>query len=115
VTVELHNDTDLPSSEVVQVYLHDPVAEVARPVQQLIAAPRVDLQSGCAVTVSIELSADLASYTGRDGRRIVEPGDIELRVGASSADIRATLAISLVGSRREVGFDRVLSPRISTR
>jgi beta-xylosidase len=46
VIVELHNDTDLPSSEVVQVYLHDPVAEVARPVQQLIAAARVDLAPG---------------------------------------------------------------------
>jgi beta-xylosidase len=115
VQAELRNEGDMAASEVVQVYLHDPVAEVARPVRQLIAAPRVDLEPGCAATVSIELSADLASYTGRDGRRIVEPGDVELRVGASSADIRATLACPLVGPRREVGFDRVLTPQVSTR
>jgi beta-xylosidase len=110
VTVELRNDTDMPSSEVVQIYLHDPVAEVARPVQQLIATARVDLAPGQVTTVTLDLHADLASYTGRDGHRIVEPGDVQLRVGASSADIRATLACQLVGARREVGFDRVLAP-----
>ncbi len=115
VRVELRNDAGTAASEVVQVYLHDPVAEVARPVQQLIAAARVDLDPGQATTVTFDLHADLASYTGRDGCRIVEPGDVELRVGASSADIRATLPCPLVGSRREVGFDRVLAPQISTR
>jgi beta-glucosidase len=115
VQVELRNDAATATSEVVQVYLHDPVAEVARPVQQLIAAAQLDLDAGQTTTVTFDLHADLASYTGRDGCRIVEPGDVELRVGASSADIRATLPCPLVGSRREVGFDRVLAPRISTR
>jgi beta-xylosidase len=115
VTVELRNDAGTGSSEVIQVYLHDPVAEVARPVQQLVGVARVDLAPGQATTVTFDLSADLASYTGRDGRRIVEPGDVELWVGASSTDIRATLACPLVGPRREVGFDRVLEPQVSTR
>lgn len=115
VSVTLQGDPAVPTSEVVQVYLHDPVAEVARPVQQLIAAARIDLDAGATCTLNIELHADLISYTGRDGRRIVEPGDVELRVGASSSDIRATLTRTMVGRRREVGFDRVLAPRISTR
>jgi beta-xylosidase len=113
VVVSLRNDADVPTSEVVQVYLHDPVAEVARPVQQLIAAPRVDLAPGEARTVTLDLHADLTSYTGRAGRRQVDPGEVELRIGASSADIRATVRLTLVGARREVGFDRVMQPVVT--
>jgi beta-glucosidase len=113
VAVTLRNDAARDSSEVVQVYLHDPVAEVARPVQQLIAAQRVDLAPGEQLRVTFTLHADLTAFTGRAGRRIVEPGAVELRIGASSADVRATLACPLTGPRREVGFDRVLAPRVS--
>ena len=112
ISVTLRNDGPIATSEVVQVYLHDPVAEVARPLQQLIAAPRLDLAPGEERTVSVALHADLTSYTGRDGRRRVDPGAVELQVGASSADIRFTLPFSLTGARRDVGFDRVLVPEV---
>ena len=108
--VELRNDTDREVTEVVQVYLHDPVAEVVRPVQALVAARRVDLAAGSSATVRFTLHADLTSFTGRDGTRIVEPGEVELRVGASSADVREVLRFTLTGSRRTVGFDRRLHP-----
>jgi beta-glucosidase len=113
VAMTLTNDTDRSSSEVVQVYLHDPVAEVVRPVQQLIGAARVDLAPGGRARATFRLHADLASFTGRSGVRIVEPGPVELRVGASSADIREVIKLSLMGARREVGFDRVLTPDIT--
>jgi len=113
VSVSLRNDAAIPTVEVVQVYLHDPVAEAARPVQQLIGAARVELAPGQTSTVVVELHADLASYTGRAGRRLVDAGDVELWIGASSADIRAALHFTLVGPRREVGFDRVLHPEIT--
>jgi beta-xylosidase len=113
VSVDLRNDTDTPTSEVVQVYLHDVVAEVARPVQQLIAAPRIDLAPGEARTVTLELHADLTSYTGRAGQRMVEPGDVELHVGASSTDIRGTIRLALTGERRSVGFDRIMQPAVT--
>lgn len=113
LAVTLRNDGASATSEVVQVYLHDPQAEVARPVQQLIAAPRVDLEPGTARTVLIDLPADTTSYTGLAGRRIVEPGEVELWVGASSRDIRARLAARLTGPRREVGFDRAFQPGVS--
>ncbi|UOY02578.1 glycoside hydrolase family 3 N-terminal domain-containing protein [Blastococcus sp. PRF04-17] len=112
LSVELRNDTDREVTEVVQVYLHDPVAEVVRPVQALVAARRVDLAAGSAATVRFSLHADLTSFTGRDGARIVEPGDIELRVGASSTDVREVLPFTLAGSRRTVGPDRRLHPDV---
>jgi beta-glucosidase len=112
LAVTLGNDTSRPTTEVVQVYLHDPVAEVARPTQQLIAAARVDLTPGQTRTAQITLHADLTSYTGRSGRRQVDPGPVELQVGASSADVRATLRCTLTGPHRHLGPHRILEPEI---
>jgi beta-xylosidase len=112
VAVTVRNTGDRATSDVVQVYLHDPVAEVARPVQQLVAAQRVDLPVGAERTVRFRLHADLTSYTGRAGVRIVEPGSVELRVGASSVDIRGAVGLQVVGERRVVGHDRVMQPTV---
>ncbi|MGI5184769.1 beta-glucosidase [Dactylosporangium sp. CA-152071] len=113
LSVPVANDGDRGTSTVVQVYLHDPVAEVARPERQLIATARVDLAPGERRTVVFGLHADLLSYTGRDGRRLVEPGDVELRVARSSEDVHATVRIPVVGPRRVVGHDRHLHPRVT--
>ena len=107
----LRNDTGVAASEVVQVYLHDPVAEVARPVQQLIAAQRVDLAPGETRTIDLTLHADPTSYTGRAGERQVDPGEVELRVGASSRDIRVTLPFTMTGPRRAVAAPRAAAAR----
>ncbi|WP_112261204.1 beta-xylosidase/alpha-l-arabinosidase [Lentzea terrae] len=106
----LRNDTEIATTEVVQIYLHDPVAEVARPVRQLIGAVKVDLAPGQTRTVTATLHADLTSYTGRAGHRQVDPGDVELHVGRSSADVHTAVRLTMTGPRRQVGFDRVLTP-----
>jgi len=110
LSVTLRNDNDRPATEVVQVYLHDPVAEVVRPVQQLIACSRVTLPPGGTTRVDFDLHADLTCYTGLSGRRQVDPGAVELRIGRSSVDLETTLSPQLTGPRRYVGFDRVLRP-----
>ncbi|MBE7700500.1 glycoside hydrolase family 3 C-terminal domain-containing protein [Oerskovia sp. Sa1BUA8] len=94
--------------EVVQLYAHDPVASVVRPVQRLIGYVRVPLAAGASARVSATVPADVLSFTGRDGRRIVEPGAIELRFGASSADVRLTAPVRLVGDVRVVDHTREL-------
>jgi beta-glucosidase len=115
VTVSVRNDAAVAVSDVVQVYLHDPTASVARPVQLLLAAPRVDLGPGQEKSLTIRLHADQTSYTGPVGQRQVDSGDVELRVGASSADIRATFPVTMTGPSRHVGFDRVMEPTVTTR
>jgi beta-glucosidase len=60
--------------------------------------------------VVLRLHADLASFTGRAGTRVVEPGEVELRVGASSTDIRRVLRLQMIGDRRHPGRDRHLEP-----
>jgi beta-glucosidase len=113
LSVTLTGDPDRATSEVVQVYLHDPVAEVTRPVRQLVAAIRVDLAAGASRTATVRLHADLTSYTGRSGRRQVDAGEVELQVGASSVDVRQVLRLTMTGPRREVGTDRVIHPEIT--
>ena len=69
-----------------QLYLADPVASVVRPVKRLVGYAKVDLAAGAAARVAFRLPADLASFIGLDGHRILEPGDLDLHVAASSAD-----------------------------
>ncbi len=69
---------------------------------------RVPLAAGASARVSATVPADVLSFTGRDGRRIVEPGAIELRFGASSADVRLTAPVRLVGDVRVVDHTREL-------
>ncbi len=63
--------------------------------------------------VRFVLHADLTSFTGRDLVRVVEPGGVELWVGASSTDIRATLPLELAGSTRVLDVDRTLEPLVT--
>jgi beta-xylosidase len=58
--------------------------------------------------VTFTVPADAASFTGVGGRRVVEPGDVELRFGRSFSDIEGTVPLRLVGPEREVGHDRKL-------
>jgi beta-xylosidase len=108
VGITVANSGPVAGTEVVQLYLHDPVASVTRPVVKLLGFARVDLEAGASATVEFTVPADVTSFVGRDLTRIVEPGAIELRLGASSADVRATAAVELTGPVRTVDHTRAL-------
>jgi beta-xylosidase len=63
--------------------------------------------------VTFGVHTDLASFTGRSGHRVVEPGDLELRLSASSVDVRHTAAVRLVGPERTVGHHRRLTSDVT--
>ncbi|WP_407562678.1 glycoside hydrolase family 3 N-terminal domain-containing protein [Streptomyces sp. 184] len=104
----VRNTGDRDGTEVVQLYLHDPVASVVQPVQRLVGYARVALRAGEERRVRAVVPADVASFTGRDGRRVVEPGALELRLSASSAAPRLTAAVTLTGPPRYVDHTRRL-------
>ncbi|MFJ6614924.1 glycoside hydrolase family 3 N-terminal domain-containing protein [Streptomyces sp. NPDC091289] len=114
ISCTIRNTGTREGTEVVQVYLHDPVASVVQPVQRLIGYVRLDLGPGRAARVRATVPADLASFTGRDGHRIVEPGDLELRLSASSTDARLTARVALTGPVRTVDHTRRLHMDIAT-
>ncbi|MFG2755645.1 beta-glucosidase [Streptomyces wuyuanensis] len=104
----VRNTGSREGTELVQLYLHDPVASVVQPVQRLIGYARLELAPGQAVRVRATVPADLAAFTGRDGLRIVEPGELELRFAASSTDPRLVARVALTGPVREVDHRRAL-------
>ncbi|MEO7753480.1 MAG: glycoside hydrolase family 3 N-terminal domain-containing protein [Terracoccus sp.] len=108
ISVRVTNTGERAGDEVVQLYLHDPVARVTRPVLQLAGFARVPLQPLESRTVTFALHADRAAYTGRDLQRVVEAGDLHLLVGSSAADLPCRAVLRLVGPDRVVGADRVL-------
>ncbi|MEU6377602.1 glycoside hydrolase family 3 N-terminal domain-containing protein [Streptomyces sp. NPDC046909] len=108
MTVTVRNTGERAGAEVVQLYLHDPVASVTRPDVRLIGYQRVELAPGEESRVTFRFHTDLSSFTDRSLRRVVEPGILELRLAASSTDVRHTARLELTGPVRVVGADRVL-------
>ena len=108
LAVRVTNTGDRAGDEVVQVYLHDPVAQVARPVRMLVGFARVHLDPGSAAELVFDIHADRTAYTGTRLDRRVEAGDVHLLVGTSAADERARVTVRLTGETRIVGHDRRL-------
>jgi hypothetical protein len=93
---------------VVQLYLRDVLASVTRPVRQLAGFTRVTVEPGAAVQVEFRVHADRTAFTGRELQRVVEPGDVEVLVGTSAADLPCRGTVRLTGPTRVVGHDRRL-------
>ncbi|MFF5182786.1 glycoside hydrolase family 3 N-terminal domain-containing protein [Streptomyces sp. NPDC000345] len=108
VSVTVRNTGDRAGAEVVQLYLHDPVASVTRPDVRLIGYQRLELEPGASARVTFGFHADLSAFTDRSGRRVIEPGDLELRLGTSSAEVRKVARVRLTGAVREAGAGRRL-------
>lgn len=106
--VTVRNTGERAGAEVVQLYLHDPVASVTRPDVRLIGYRRLELAPGESRRLTFRFHADLSAFTGRSGARVVEPGALELRSGPSSAEVRHTARLRLTGPVRTVGADRML-------
>lgn len=107
-TVRVRNSGDRAGEEVVQLYLRDPVAQVVRPSLQLAGFVRVALDPGDVADVTFHIHADRTAFTGRDLRRIVEPGDIDVLVGTSATEMACRGTVRLIGHLRVVGADRQL-------
>jgi beta-glucosidase len=84
-SVTVRNTGSRSGDEVVQLYLHDPVASISQPVRRLRGFQRVTLNPGQARTVTFTLDkSDFGFYDNR-GRFVVEPGQIDVYAGNSSS------------------------------
>jgi beta-glucosidase len=86
-----------------QLYVRDLLASVVRPVKELKAFGRVALPAGESTRVIFRVPTDMLCFTGMEGWRIVEPGEFELQVGTSSADIRLRATVNVTGTVHELG------------
>ncbi|MFC5751422.1 glycoside hydrolase family 3 C-terminal domain-containing protein [Actinomadura rugatobispora] len=110
--LDLTNTGTVAGKEVVQVYVRDVACSVDRPVRELKAFAKVALGPGESAAVRFELDArDLSYYSTGLGRWVLEPGDFEIGVGASSRDLRlaATVTVDAPPPVRPLTLDSTLA------
>lgn len=88
ITVDVRNSGAYAGDEVVQLYVRDKVSSVITYDSQLRGFERISLQPGEVKTVSFTLLPEDLQILDRHMQWTVEPGEFEVRIGASSSDIR---------------------------
>ena len=95
IEVTVENSGAADGKEVVQLYVRDKVSSVATPVEQLKRFEKVFIKAGGSVTVGFDLPmSELALYNA-DMKKVVEPGEFELRVGTASDQIKLIKTIQV--------------------
>jgi beta-glucosidase len=89
ITVDVTNTGKRAGKEVVQLYVHDVVSSLARPLKELKGFQKVALEKGETKSLAFNISLeDLSFYDPEKKRWIAEAGEFEVMVGSSSRDIR---------------------------
>ena len=88
IRCRIQNDGTRAGDEVVQLYLHDELASVARPVLSLAGFARVHLAPGEEREVAFRVGPKQLRLLDQRMRWVVEPGDFRVMVGSSSRDMR---------------------------
>jgi beta-glucosidase len=96
ISVPVKNTGAVPGDEVVQLYVRDPVASIARPVMELRGFKRLRLEPGEQAQVDFVLAPESLAFFGADETWRVEEGLIDVMIGASSADIRTRAQFRIV-------------------
>ena len=84
VSVTIKNSGELNGEEVVQLYIHDKVASVTRPVKELKGFQKVSLEAGNTTKVTISLTEAELGFYNHNYDFLVEPGEFEVMVGTNS-------------------------------
>jgi beta-glucosidase len=84
IVATISNSGTHPAVEVAQLYIHDKVASITRPVRELKAFKKVALGPGESKTVEFTISRDDLQFVGRDNRWTVEPGQFDVWIAPSA-------------------------------
>jgi beta-glucosidase len=97
VSFKIKNSGDRDGAETAQLYVADKVSALPRPVKELKGFEKVFLKKGEEKTVTIILDKSAFSYYNeKEGGWISEPGEFEILVGSSSADLLLNAVVELV-------------------
>ena len=86
VSAEITNTGNRPGAEIAQLYIHDQLASVTRPIKLLKGFQKIMLAPGETQTVSFEITPDMLSLLNRQMESVVEPGLFDVMVGGNSAE-----------------------------
>jgi len=96
VSVDIKNTGDRTGSEIVQLYIHDEQASIARPVKELKGFAKIKLEPGELKTLSFTIHTEQLILYDRNMKPVIEPGTFKIMVGASSEDIRLTNRFAVI-------------------
>lgn len=106
ISVTVTNTGQRAGDEVVQLYIHDVLSSVTRPVKELKGFQRVTLQPGEAKTVTFHLAVNQLAFYNREMAYVVEPGTIEVMVGSSSVDLPCQGTFEIAGDTMDVAQNK---------
>jgi len=96
VSFQLKNTGKVAGEEVVQLYLKDKFGSVVRPVLELKDFQKLKLNAGESKTIEFIIDKEKLSFCNNKLEWVAEPGDFEVMIGASSADIKLKSDFELV-------------------
>ena len=96
VSFQLKNTGKVAGEEVVQLYLKDKFGSVVRPVLELKDFQKLKLNAGESKTIEFIIDKEKLSFYNNKLEWVAEPGDFEVMIGASSADIKLKSDFELV-------------------
>jgi len=96
VSFQLKNSGKVAGEEVVQLYLKDKFGSVVRPVLELKDFQKLKLNAGESKTIEFTIDKEKLSFYNNKLEWVAEPGDFEVMIGASSADIKLRSDFELV-------------------
>jgi beta-glucosidase len=115
VQIDVTNSGGRAGDEVIQVYTHQFVPKVTRPVKELKGFKRVTLKPGETASLTFTLPVNQLGFYDLEHRYVVQPGTVDVMIGSSSEDIRANGNFEIGGQVTDVGADKAFfsSARVS--
>lgn len=107
VRVDVTNTGERSGDEVLQLYTHQEVSRITRPVKELKAFKRVTLEPQQTKTVVFQIPVNQLAFYDLDQRWVVEPGMVEIMVGSSSQDIHCVGTFDITGEKTDLLGEKV--------
>lgn len=112
VTFTIKNTGNLLGDEVAQLYIRDCFSTIARPTKQLVGFVRISLGVNEEKEVTFTVDMKQLAFHNVNMKQVVEPGKMELYIGASSEDIRLQDSFRMIGEEKEV-LRKVFSSKVN--
>lgn len=113
LSLTLRNVGPVAGSEVVQLYLSDEIASVARPLKQLAGFAKVRLAPGQSARVRFHVDASQAAYFDQAMNFVVDPGMLRFRAGPASDRLPAELAVEIEGEQRRLHQHQLVATQVA--
>ncbi|HZQ18962.1 MAG TPA: CIA30 family protein [Terriglobales bacterium] len=109
VSVDVSNTGNREGDEVAEMYIHQRIASVTRPIMALKGFQRISLKPGEKRTVEFTITPDALSLLNVDMHKVVEPGAFDIMVGPSSVQTK-TVTLNVVGPEGQTGQSVMSQP-----